>query len=203
MKFSEKIQILRKRNGYSQEDLAEICNVSRQAISKWESNLTFPEVEKIILLSEIFHTTVDVLVKEKFELDAKIENHSCHVIKEKKKTGYFEGLLIKESITDERILDSLQVNKVELWQTETIPKYWTALYFTSSDFDLPTKLSKVMISDESLGGNWYADFKQGNTKYIVFNHKILSYEIGNKIEKEKVKKECKKMGILNSDDISE
>ena len=129
MKFSEKIQILRKRNGYSQEDLADICNVSRQAISKWESNLTFPEVEKIILLSEIFHTTVDVLVKEKFELDAKIENHSCHVIKEKKKTGYFEGLLIKESITDERILDSLQVNKVELWQTETIPKYWTALSY--------------------------------------------------------------------------
>ena len=66
-----------------------------------------------------------------------------------------------------------------------------------------SKLSKVMMSDESLGGNWYADFKQGNTKYIVFNHKILSYEIGNKIEKEKVKKECKKMGILNSDDISE
>lgn len=38
MKLSEKIQTLRKCNGYSQEDLASICNVSRQSISKWEAD---------------------------------------------------------------------------------------------------------------------------------------------------------------------
>lgn len=40
MKLSEKIQILRKRDGYSQEELAEICNVSRQSISKWEAEVS-------------------------------------------------------------------------------------------------------------------------------------------------------------------
>ena len=45
MKLSEKIQILRKDNGYSQEDLAVICNVSRQSISKWEADIALPETE--------------------------------------------------------------------------------------------------------------------------------------------------------------
>jgi len=99
--------------------------------------------------------------------------------------------------------DLLNVNKIELWKTEGYPKYWTAIYFTSSDIDLPNKLSKVMISDENFGGNWYVDFKHNNTKYIVFKDKILKYEIGNITEKKKVEIECKKLGILDISDISE
>ena len=49
MKLSEKIQILRKENNYSQEDLAAICNVSRQSISKWEADIALPETEKLIV----------------------------------------------------------------------------------------------------------------------------------------------------------
>ena len=52
MKLSEKIQLLRKENGYSQEELAELCGVSRQAISKWEADVALPETDKIILLSK-------------------------------------------------------------------------------------------------------------------------------------------------------
>lgn len=64
MKFHEKLQKLRKEKGMSQENLGEILNVSRQSISKWESGGTYPEMEKLIALSEIFGVTLDNLVKD-------------------------------------------------------------------------------------------------------------------------------------------
>lgn len=203
MKLSEKIQILRKKYDYSQEYLAEKCNVSRQAISKWESDRALPETDKLIILSSLFEVSIDVLIKDELSIDAKIENATCHKVIDNSINGYFEGLLIKESICDENILDILNINKVELWKTEGFPKYWTALYFTSSDLELPDKLSKVMIADESLGGNWYADFKHGNVKFIVFRNKVLKYQISNQKEKSKVEEECKKLGIADISDISE
>lgn len=203
MKLSEKIQMLRKNKNYSQEELAEKCKVSRQAISKWESGTTLPETEKLITLSNIFNVSIDVLIKDELSIDTINYNTSCHKLVNNNSNNYFEGLLIKESISNENILDLLNVNKIELWKTEGYPKYWTALYFTSSDIDLPNKLSKVMISDKNFGGNWFVDFKHNNTKYIVFKDKILKYEIGNKLEKEKVIIECKKLGILDISDISE
>ena len=55
MKLSEKVTELRKANGITQEELAEKCNVSRQAISKWEADIALPETDKLLLLGEIFH----------------------------------------------------------------------------------------------------------------------------------------------------
>lgn len=52
-----------------------------------------------------------------------------------------------------------------------------------------------MISDENRGGNWFVDFKQENTKFIVFRNKILKYKIGNAKEKLIVCDECRKLGI--------
>lgn len=201
MKLSEKIQILRKNKNYSQEDLATKCGVSRQAISKWEASTTLPDTENLITLSNLFNISVDVLIKDDLEIDYKIYNTTCHKTVHSNNNNYYEGLLIKESISDENILDLLNVNKIELWKTENYPKYWTAIYFTSPDIDLPNKFSKVMISDKNFGGNWYVDFKHNNTKYIVFKDKILKYEIGNTLEKEKVESECKKLGILDISDI--
>lgn len=63
MGISEKIQQLRKSNGLSQEQLAEQLNVSRQAISKWESGVSFPDIEKIVLISELFSVSTDYLLK--------------------------------------------------------------------------------------------------------------------------------------------
>jgi transcriptional regulator with XRE-family HTH domain len=74
MNFSEKLQILRKEKRLSQEGLAEKLNVSRQAVSKWESGQSFPELDKIIILSDIFSVTVDELVKDNIELKRNIED---------------------------------------------------------------------------------------------------------------------------------
>lgn len=62
--LSEKIYMLRKKSGLSQEQLAEKLNVSRQAISKWESGTAVPESEKLITISNYFGVSVDYLLKE-------------------------------------------------------------------------------------------------------------------------------------------
>ena len=64
MSISEKIQQLRKSNGLSQEQLAEKLDVTRQAISKWESGTSSPDIEKIVLISELFDVSTDYLMKD-------------------------------------------------------------------------------------------------------------------------------------------
>ena len=61
--LADRIQQLRREHGLSQEQLAEKLNVSRQAVSKWESAQTQPELDKIIALSELFCVTTDYLLK--------------------------------------------------------------------------------------------------------------------------------------------
>ncbi len=118
----------------------------------------------------------------------------CHDVMKKEvmepteKTVY-EGLLIKESISDENLLDLLTIHKTELWKTEGKPKYWTALFFTSTQPDFPQRASEVLVD------NWYVDFKSENRKYIVFKNKVLAYDIGDTEGKKMVCEECRKLGI--------
>ena len=63
MTFGEKLQRLRAREGLSQDALAELLNVSRQAVSRWERDGTMPETEKVIRISGCFHVTTDYLLK--------------------------------------------------------------------------------------------------------------------------------------------
>ncbi|MCD7917745.1 MAG: helix-turn-helix domain-containing protein [Clostridiales bacterium] len=63
MNLADRIQALRKAKGISQEELAEQAGVSRQAVSKWESSQSTPELEKLILLSDYFGVTTDYLLK--------------------------------------------------------------------------------------------------------------------------------------------
>ena len=63
MDINERLYELRKNNNWSQEELAEKLNVSRQTVSKWESNKTIPELEKLVKLSEIYNISLDELIK--------------------------------------------------------------------------------------------------------------------------------------------
>ena len=67
MILADKIIRLRKKNGWSQEELAEKMNVSRQAVSKWEGAQTIPDLEKILKLGELFGVTTDYLLKDEIE----------------------------------------------------------------------------------------------------------------------------------------
>ena len=62
--LSEKIINLRKSRGWSQEELAERLNVSRQSVSKWESGISNPDLDKIVAMSTLFGVTTDYLLKE-------------------------------------------------------------------------------------------------------------------------------------------
>ena len=63
MNIADRIQYLRKQNGYSQEELADKVGVSRQAVSKWESEQSIPDLEKVIIMSELFEVTTDYILK--------------------------------------------------------------------------------------------------------------------------------------------
>lgn len=67
MEFSEKLINLRRREGMSQEQLADRLGVTRQSVSKWESGAVMPELVKLIALSEMFGVSVDYLVKDWLE----------------------------------------------------------------------------------------------------------------------------------------
>jgi len=208
MKLSEKIVQLRKANGITQEELAAACGVSRQSISKWEADIALPEIEKLLILGKLFQVSLDVLIKDELTLnEIKVVSACGYNSIQDKRLEIFEGVLIKESISDDTIIDFMNIHKVELWNTGnnqradtlydscTTPKYWTVLFFTSNVPDFPARIARVMKNDPNTGGNWFVDFKAGNTKYIVFKDKILSYLIGDSTQKDAVCEQCRQMGI--------
>lgn len=69
MTLGAKLAKLRRENQYTQEQLASLLGVSRQAISKWESDVAFPETEKLIRMSELYGCSLDYLLKESMEAD--------------------------------------------------------------------------------------------------------------------------------------
>ena len=83
MIFSEKLQLIRKNKGLTQEELAEKLDVSRQAVAKWESGQAYPDISNLIQISNLFNVTVDYLVRDQecmvsFETD--IENDLSKLI---------------------------------------------------------------------------------------------------------------------------
>lgn len=76
MKFGDKLIQLRKKQGLSQEDLAAKLNVSRQSVSKWESNNTYPETDKIVQICNIFECSMDDLINENIKDINQLERKS-------------------------------------------------------------------------------------------------------------------------------
>lgn len=81
MIFADKLIELRKKSGWSQEELAEQMNVTRQSVSKWEGAQSVPDLEKIIQLSKLFGVSTDYLLKDEIEAN---ENESSSLKTEEK-----------------------------------------------------------------------------------------------------------------------
>lgn len=96
MTLGEKLTKLRRENNYTQEQLADILEVSRQAISKWESNITYPETDKLIRMSELFDCSLDYLLKDSVEeIDNKSNNATFFfkkIIRERKSKKILLGM---------------------------------------------------------------------------------------------------------------
>ena len=67
MKFEEKLTVLRKKNGLSQEDLADQLGVSRQAISRWELGSTMPDAPNLLKFSNLFGVSTDYLLHDEYQ----------------------------------------------------------------------------------------------------------------------------------------
>ena len=82
MSFSENLKQIRKEHHLSQEELAELLDVSRQAISKWEQGQGYPEVEKLLLLSSKLNISLDSLMSVEINCDTgvKKENKSGLIV---------------------------------------------------------------------------------------------------------------------------
>ena len=74
MTLGDKLSRLRKQNNYTQEQLADILGVSRQAISKWESDVAYPETDKLIRLSALYRCSTDYLLRDDLETEDAIYN---------------------------------------------------------------------------------------------------------------------------------
>lgn len=108
MKFGEKLQLLRKQKGMSQEQIALQIGVSRQSVSKWELGDSLPDTDKIVLLSKVFAVTTDYLLFEEEthafsqveEKDINISREECtetlpnFILRLVKTKGYIGGYII-------------------------------------------------------------------------------------------------------------
>lgn len=87
MSFQEQLQTLRKSKGLSQEKLAEVLGISRQAVAKWEASQSYPDIARLIALSEFFNVSIDKLVNDYEE--------NCRLCIEENKVNY-----INEDVID-------------------------------------------------------------------------------------------------------
>ena len=80
MTLGQRIQQIRIENGLSQEELAEKLGTTRQTVSRWELDQTYPEIAKIVLISRIFSVSTDSILKDDIStFDAEVEYFTCGV----------------------------------------------------------------------------------------------------------------------------
>lgn len=97
MNFADKLIQLRRQHGLSQEQLADRLGVTRQSVSKWESGSSVPELNKIIMISELYDISIDYLVKDSISQSATGNAESSdnqEILREK--LDYIEGYLKRE-----------------------------------------------------------------------------------------------------------
>ena len=94
MEFNNKLYELRKQKGFSQEQLANRLNVSRQTISKWEVGESTPDMENLVAISELFEISLDELVLNKVPEEA---DTSAQVVKSEFYSDIKENVLTDEN----------------------------------------------------------------------------------------------------------
>lgn len=147
MNFSEKLKMLRKSNNLTQEELSEKLNVSRQAITKWESGEGIPDIDNLKQISILFNTTIDELVKEEKEVIIKKE-FSCVKELEIDHTKHFDINISKAS--ELNILPSEEEKvKVEVLSSIEFDKSLKVIFddlYNRLDIDIKNKMDDITIN---------------------------------------------------------
>ncbi len=176
MTFAEKLKLIRKEKGLTQEDLAEQLEVSRQAVSKWESGSGYPETEKLLILSKRFNVSLDYLLLDDNFLEEQKnlpEHAQSHVRSGKIAITTFDNSAVincisvkssdyfaKDKNEPQFVLNG--IDKVTFWGEHTTLLGW---YATEADI----KMEIAAIHDAIEKG--YASYKlqyAANVKYVGF-----------------------------------
>ena len=109
MKLNEKIYRLRTEKKLSQGDLAEILDVSRQSVSKWETGASIPDLDKLVKMSDLFGVTMDFLVREEIEqTDVKTPNPIEHMHEEDEKREISQNtVIVKEPLPIRKLFGAI------------------------------------------------------------------------------------------------
>ena len=101
MELGEKLKKSRNNKGFSQTNVAEHLNISRQSISKWENGNSYPDLDNLVRLSEYYEVSIDELLKENQDLKKKIEANKLEIEDTYKKLNFIhstnekdEGLML-------------------------------------------------------------------------------------------------------------
>ena len=105
MKFNEKIVKLRKLKGLTQDEFASAVGVSRQAVYKWESGQSYPEVPKLLEMKLLFGISIDDLLDENFEVILPEKKRKRRISAEKK--AEIEATVVKEEKIEENTKEEL------------------------------------------------------------------------------------------------
>ena len=96
MTFGEKLKALRVKEEYSQEQLAALLHVSRQAVTKWENDAGMPDIENIKAVADLFDVTLDSLLREEEELETSDESRCWNISLACAAIGFVLGFLLRE-----------------------------------------------------------------------------------------------------------
>lgn len=132
---SKYLQLLRKQYGFTQEDLAQRLNISRQAVSKWETGNTIPDLETFLELSKLYDIAINDILEPKIPINV-IEN--------------FEQIIEIPEIDIKRILSNFTVNdivKASMGASPTVNRFLIKL-FPDIDFEkLQAEIGRIKITD--------------------------------------------------------
>ncbi len=165
MTLGNKIKEARKKHGMTQEELADKLMVSRQAITKWETDSGIPDIDNLRKLSKAFNVSLDYLVGDKS--DQKIEK-----IREEIDFSKYGKPMIKANLASQFIKDRYQNEKVymlypekELTKTEKVLDN-TFGFFTDAGFGLPD-----IFNNAKMLGTMYYLLDTPKQKLLIVNYK--------------------------------
>ena len=171
LKIGKRIALLRKKNGFTQEELAEKLELSPQAISKWENGHTLPETALLPLLSKLLNSSIDsILMPINVEIGDIIAfgKYRWCVLD----TDGDMALIITENVIEERVFHSVNdiANKIT-WEHSDIRKYLNGEFYNNFSVEEKAKIAESKIVN--LGNPWYGTRDYADTFDKIF---LLSYE---------------------------
>ena len=157
MSFAKKLQKLRQNRELSQENLAEILNVSRQSVSKWERGKGYPEMDKLIFLSDYFDVSLDELLKDSYPAsESRIDRRPINLTKPSEENPKESSSIRKaypETVSEEEIYPEAgqQRSRIITAQNVDIAKYGNyscapQSSYSSQSIGIPRKRRKLKMS---------------------------------------------------------